>query len=148
MKERSDVDKGEERVGELVITGGHTAMFLERTEEVLHAMPMPIVAFVEGTWFIAPGGCGQTGEDAQFIQLNAERIGVISLVADHGRTAGRIDLLEQLRSLERVGQVAGTEFQHHRPTISIHDGMDLGSKAATTGSHGLRQLAASRVGAT
>src|SRR5688572_3996181 len=110
MKDRSDVDKGEERVGELVITGGHTAMFLERTEEVLNAMAMPIVPFVEWTCFVAPGGCGQAREDAQFIQLNAERIGVISLIAEHGRTSGRIDLLEQLRSLERIGQVAGTEF--------------------------------------
>jgi hypothetical protein len=28
MKDRSDVDKGEERGGELVITGGHTAMLI------------------------------------------------------------------------------------------------------------------------
>ena len=115
------MDKGKERGGELVITGGHTAMFLERTEVVLHAMTMPVVPFVEGTSFVAPGGCGQTREDAQFIQLNAERVGAmfwraIGRPPSAGEQKESEALLETLRAEHRTApdaeQQAWRDFGH------------------------------------
>src|SRR4029434_5759152 len=98
MEDGCNGDKCEEGGSELIVASGNASMAFESAEEVFDPMPASVETSMERTFLPALGRCRQAREDAQLIELDPQGVGVVALVAEHGRTASRIDLCKELRS--------------------------------------------------
>ncbi len=63
MEDGAQGDEGDKGSGEFLVAGGYAAVALEGAKEILHVMPMTIVAAMKGAPFFARGIQRQARED-------------------------------------------------------------------------------------
>jgi len=121
------VDTGEEISSEFVVACGDGAKVFEFVEEALDEIAFAVereVAIVRG---LAVGLRGNHGGDLPPVERVDQRIGIVCLVADHGRRIGAVD------QWLRAGQIVGLpRREHQRDGVakSIDEGVNFGRQSA------------------
>jgi len=137
MENGAESHEGGEGGGQLLVPGSDAPVTFERGEEILHMMPVPVVATMEVASFLAGGVEREAGKDVLLHQQGAQRVGVVAFVGyERAALLGR-QILHQRWGHGDIGHVASAEQEFERTPLAIDQSMDFRREATTAQAHGL-----------
>ena len=132
-----ELNTGEERLGEFVVTRGDGPEMLERVKETLDEIAFAVEGEIARARGFSVGFGGDDGGDRSIVEGGDEGVGVEGLVSD--QSAG-IDGFDQRFGTSEIVILARAE--HHRDRIAegIDERVNLGSQSAAGSADGLRTV--------
>ena len=118
-----------------VVSGGDAAEILEAAEHALDCIAIAIESWREAV-FPSPIGLGRdVGHCAFRLDLAADCVAVIALVAMKNVAVGQV--FQEVRGGSAIGNVAGGNEEGDGPTLDVGQGMDLGGSTTSGAAYGL-----------
>ena len=123
------MDHGEEVLGQLIITGGHSAEVLQLGKEPLDQVALAIEPSAE-VGLRPPVRLGRDiGERSPLTERRPDAIGIVRLVRQHYRPG--TNMVEQVVGCLAVMALPGGQAQSDREALPIDDRMDFGREPAS-----------------
>ena len=123
------VEHAEEALGELVVSCGDGAVDLEMADHALDAVAQPVEAPAPADGGLAVGSRRDDGADAAGLEIGADGVTVVGLVADQG--AGRaFGELDQRFVALAVRRFAAGEVEGERPAPGVTETVNLTGEPA------------------
>lgn len=133
-EDADELEGGEKRIGELVVTCGDCAKSLELAEESFDEVAFAIEREVGFTRLDAIGFGRNHRSNAPLVERLDQGVGVIRFVRKEGF---RLDLFKQWSRLADIGGLARRQRNGDRIAERIDDDMDFGRQSAAGSANGL-----------
>ena len=123
----SEMDEGQERLGEFVVTRGDASEMLEAGEEALDQIASAVEMSIEGARRQAIGPGRNHCFGASCLDSSHKMVGIVALVGDHGLAR---QILDQRRSAIDIGNLPGREDDAQRIAQCIDSHMQFGRQSS------------------
>lgn len=119
----------EEALGELVVASRDRPVDLEVSEHALDAVAVPVEALVPADRGSAMRSRRNDRADATSLEIGADRVGVVTLVAEQ-RGGGLLGQLDQDFVVRAICRLATREVEGKRSALGISDAVNLTGEPA------------------
>ena len=123
------MEHAEEALGELVVAGCDGAVDLEMAEHALDAVALPVQALVPADRGYAMRARRNDRPDAARLEIRADRVGVVALVAEEG-LGSLFRQIDQDFVIFAIRCLAAGEVEGERPTLGVSDAVNLTGEPA------------------
>ena len=127
------MDEGEECCAELVVSGGDTPELLQLIEEPLDRITLTAELFAERIQRLSIGFVGDVGCRALRFDLDADPIGIVTLVGKNDGSA--FEVLQQIARASRVVVLSRRDQEAKRAALFVDERVDFRGEPASATTH-------------